>query len=79
MAARLGNVLYWLGCIVAVCWFAFTMVFFVTMMVAGAHPEPLAVSAAVSAGLAVLAVIPWGIGRGLRYILAGPRQTAGRS
>jgi len=64
MAARLGNVLYWLGCIVAVCWLAFATMVFVTVMVGGMHPEPLAASAALFAFLAVFAVIPWGIGWG---------------
>jgi hypothetical protein len=39
MAARLGNVLYWLGCIVAVGWFALAMVPVVTTI---AGMEPLA-------------------------------------
>jgi hypothetical protein len=57
---------------VAVCWLAFATMVFVTVMVGGMHPEPLAASAALFAFLAVFAVIPWGIGWGLRYILAGP-------
>jgi hypothetical protein len=66
MAARLGNVLCWLGCIID----AVVVLSVVAVVVADNSytPEqrPYAIGLAV-----VLGAIPLGIGRALRYILAG--------
>jgi len=65
MAARLGNVLCWLGCVID----AVVVLSVVAVVVAdNITPEqrPYAIGLAV-----VLGAIPMGIGRTLRYILAG--------
>jgi hypothetical protein len=61
MAARLGNVLYWLGCIVAVGWVAACLL----VTPAGGNWGGVWFVAA-------WAVIPLGAEWTLRYILAGP-------
>ena len=63
MAARLGNVLYWLGCIVAVVTAA------IGAFVWFNRTEPGDVVTVII--LVVLAAIAWLIGRGCRYVLAG--------
>jgi hypothetical protein len=74
MAARLGNVLYWLGCAIAV---VFGLVFFVALLsgvpgheVHDGYGLSLTVYGwrALYAGLAVGG---WLVGRASRYILAG--------
>jgi hypothetical protein len=66
MAARLGNVLCWLGCIID----AVVVLSVVAVVVADntytPEQRPYAIGLAV-----VLGAIPMGIGRALRYILAG--------
>jgi hypothetical protein len=61
MAARLGYVLYWLGCLVSIVVFVALM-----LMVSGRPRWPDEY-----AFLAVVTVAPWVVGRALRYILAG--------
>lgn len=65
MLARLGNVLYWLGCIVAVL-----------IAAAGFMPywsEGYARKDGVGVTIAsvVIALIAWVVGRACRYVLAG--------
>ena len=66
MAARLGNFLCWLGCIID----AVVVLSVVAVVVAdNTYPpeqRPYAIGLAV-----VLGAIPLGIGRALRYLLAG--------
>jgi hypothetical protein len=63
MAGRIGNVLYWLGCIVAV-------------LVAGTGVAIYVADGAKNDGLIllgfvlVLAAIPWAIGRAVLYVLS---------
>jgi hypothetical protein len=67
MAARLGNVLYWLGCIVATLFLAGLLWTWIGPL--EGHPRDgdwLMLGA-----FFVFAVVSWAIGRGLRYILAG--------
>jgi len=65
MAARLGDVIYWLGCIVA------------ALLLVVAAAEWLGEGQYRSDGLTVClaigvsAVIPWLVGRAFRYVLAG--------
>ena len=60
---RLGNVFYWLGTGTAVLW----VVLVVVVVVVGEEGEKL-----LWVGLfAVLAIVSWGTGRALRYVLAG--------
>ena len=61
MAARLGRVLYWLGCAVSIFVFVGTMVF-----VNAEKPN-----ASEYVFIAFCTAVPWVIGRALRYILAG--------
>jgi uncharacterized SAM-binding protein YcdF (DUF218 family) len=73
MLARLGNVLYWLGCIVA------------AVIIAAGIAEWFGEAQyrtdgyGIVIGFAVAALIAWLIGRGFRYVLAGtaPRSAAG--
>jgi hypothetical protein len=68
MAARLGNVLYWTGCILAglIVVLGLTIHFAVDpASAAGRSPE------IVIAATLVAAAIVWLVGRALRYILAG--------
>jgi hypothetical protein len=58
MVARLSNVLYWVGCIVAALIVALFQVL--------AFQEPQ-----YEWGMAISGLAPWLIGRALRYILAG--------
>ncbi len=64
MAERIGNVLYWLGCIVA----ALIVLAGIAVYVTEGHSRSDGLG--VSAGFLVAAFIPWIIGRALRYILA---------
>ena len=64
MAARLGRVLYWLGCAISIFVFVGTMVF--VNAVADGKPN-----ASEYVFIAFCAAVPWVIGRALRYILAG--------
>lgn len=62
MAARLGDVLYWIGCGIAVF---FVLIFILVASNSGPDaPFYLGV-------YAVLAIVSWLIGRACRYILAG--------
>ena len=63
MAARLGRVLYWLGCAISIFVFVGTMVF--VNAVAGGKPN-----ASQYVFIAFCTAVPWVIGRALRYILA---------
>jgi len=64
MAARLGRVLYWLGCAISIFVFVGTMVF--VNAVADGKPN-----ASEYVFIAFCTAVPWVIGRALRYILAG--------
>jgi hypothetical protein len=63
MAARLGNVLYWLACIVAALFIG------ILIFVWSTSPNDRDWITFVS--FVVLAIVSWAIGRGLRYVLAG--------
>jgi hypothetical protein len=69
--ARLGHVLYWLGCGGAVVTFA--IVALVTVVGASDNPLPLAALVGILAGV-LYAVPVWLLGLGCRYILAGPQR-----
>jgi hypothetical protein len=69
MLGRLGNVFYWLGCIIAGVFIAGC----VYALFAGANPSD-ANSVALIFGF--LALIAYGIGRALRYILGGDEESA---
>jgi hypothetical protein len=67
MAARLGNVLYWVGCIAA----AFVLALFGLMWATGflgGDPETPIFYGVIAA---IIAAICWGVGRACRYVLAG--------
>lgn len=69
VSPRLGNVLYVLACLVAVLALALgAMVFFLADPSSKAGQNPIAVLAV----SVVVALLIWGIGEGLRYILVGP-------
>ena len=59
---RLGNLLYWLATGIAVLWVALGVV----AVVVGEEGENL-----LWVGFFALAIISWGAGRALRYLLAG--------
>jgi uncharacterized membrane protein YvlD (DUF360 family) len=65
MTARLGNVLYWLGCIVA----ALVMVLGVAEYVMEGHSRSDGVW--IFLGFIVVAFIAWIIGRACRYVFGG--------
>jgi len=69
IVARLGNVLYWIGCGLAVLMLAGTLVA-IGILITGYSAEPTE-SAAGGVFLAIAAAACWGIGRGFRYVLAG--------
>jgi hypothetical protein len=60
MLARLGNVLYWTGCIAAALWFAL-----------GIHSISLPVAMIDIIALVSPTLAFWLIGRALRYVLSG--------
>ena len=64
MAARLGRVVYWLGCAISIFVFVGAMVF-VNAVVDG---KP---NASEYVFIAFCTAVRWAIGRALRYILAG--------
>src|SRR5262245_12846170 len=64
MLARLGNVLYWLGCIAAVVIVGFAGIVYFSE---GQRPSDLPVVVV----LGVIAAVAWLIGRACRYVLAG--------
>lgn len=68
MAARLGNVLYWLGCIVA----AVAVVYDVTLGLANNWQDP----SGTYIRTAILAVAAWLVGRACRYVLSGSSQSS---
>jgi hypothetical protein len=65
MLARLGDVLYWLGCILA----GLTVAAGAFLWFAEGHARKDGI--AVVAGFLVFALILWLIGRACRYVLAG--------
>jgi hypothetical protein len=69
MAARLGDVLYWIGCGFAGLFLLGTL-FAVGIIVTGYSTDP---SSTIIAGVfsAVAAVLCWAIGKAFRYIIAG--------
>lgn len=70
MAARLGNVLYWLGCgIAGIC--ALFVVGVPLGRLVFSEQMHLAEALGISAISAVLGAVCWLAGRALRYILAG--------
>ncbi|HZS57602.1 MAG TPA: hypothetical protein VFA65_24590 [Bryobacteraceae bacterium] len=64
MVARLGNVLYWLGCAAATATFAIGVGIWVTDNPSN-HPGTYFLV------ILLLACVPWIIGRACRYVLAG--------
>jgi hypothetical protein len=64
MAERIGNVLYWLGCIIA----ALVAGIGVFVYVAEGHGRSDGLMMLIV--FLVLAVVPWLIGRALRYVLS---------
>jgi hypothetical protein len=65
MAERIGNVLYWLGCIIA----ALVAAIGIGVYVVEGHGRGDGMMMLVV--FLILAFIPWLIGRALRYILSG--------
>ncbi|KAA0583359.1 hypothetical protein FZ983_01715 [Azospirillum sp. B21] len=65
MIARLGNVLYWAGCGIAVLILIFAALL-ATELESGQRWNALSV--------ALMAVAPWLLGLACRYVLAGPRR-----
>ena len=64
MAARIGNVLYWLGCAIAVVIAVFAVAIYIVD--GRTHSDGLIVFAVFLAA----AIISWVIGRALQYILS---------
>ena len=62
MAARLGNVLYWLGCAVAI------VLALLGVLILFGHSPGMAVF------LFVPAAVAWGLGAAARYVLSGSRN-----
>ena len=62
MLSRLGNVLYWLGCTVAI------VLALVGVLVLFGNSPGMAIF------LFVPAAVAWGIGAGARYVLGGPGE-----
>lgn len=62
MAARLGNVLYWLGCVCAALFAAIVAIIAI---------DPGRDAQVFMALFAMCALLSWVVGRALRYILAG--------
>ena len=71
MAARLGHVLYWLGCIIAglIALFAVVGVYDISQHPQSANAELWGYLTMLM--LAMFAVAAWLIGRACRYVLAG--------
>jgi hypothetical protein len=67
MLERLGNVLFWVGIIIAIGWLAFSYVALSTRE--GQHPLDVADLLTVI----VIPILSVAIGWTLRYILAGPK------
>jgi hypothetical protein len=68
LAARLGNVLYWTGCILA----GLIGVAGLPLMLTAAPNSPAAENPVLGIGVTLaVAVIVWLAGRAMRYILAG--------
>jgi hypothetical protein len=65
MAARLGDVLYWLGCILAVLFLPLPLLALIDFL--NGHPQTVAHPDY----LIEVALASWLTGRTLRYILAG--------
>jgi hypothetical protein len=66
MTARLGNILYWIACVLGFCWFALSI-----LAVAPADKWPGGEwGLGLGVGVAGCFII-WFIGRALRYFLAG--------
>jgi hypothetical protein len=63
MAERLGNVLYWIGCICAVAIAGIGVILYLG--------EPGHAAPAILLAFLVFALIALGIGRAIRYVLAG--------
>jgi drug/metabolite transporter (DMT)-like permease len=63
MVERLGNVLYWACCIVALVFVAGAVL---ALMQSGSQNDW-----APAIAFGVLAAVAYGVGRGLRYVLAG--------
>lgn len=70
MVQRLGNVLYWGGCILAV-FFVFGGIIVAVIMSSGSNPSDLKAAPIVGLSIAACAIFPWGIGRACRYVLTG--------
>jgi hypothetical protein len=64
MAARLGNILFWLGIIIAVGWLALS---YYSLSTTGGHPF----GAAEFLTVTVIPIISASVGWALRYILSG--------
>jgi hypothetical protein len=75
MAARLGHVLYWIGCLIGGGLVLLAIFIFVGMVGTGQHVNVAA--EATSCGiLAGIGIIVWAIGLACRYVLAGPKRLA---
>jgi hypothetical protein len=66
MAARLGNVLYWIGCIVAAL-----ILLYDGVLLSLEEPTQLARDFSVFVFIAIAALVVWLIGRACRYVLSG--------
>jgi len=64
MAARIGNVIYWLGCIIA----GLTVMAGVAVYIVEGHSRSDGV--VVTAGFFITAFVFWLVGRAMRYVLA---------
>jgi hypothetical protein len=64
MAARIGNVLYWIACLLAGCMLALCVYVFFDI-------EPKDRSAVMFAPFIICAVLFWLAGKALRYIFSG--------
>ncbi|SDJ43385.1 hypothetical protein SAMN05216338_104956 [Bradyrhizobium sp. Rc2d] len=70
MAARLGNVLYWIGNILLVLTILVAATVAVTM-IRSDNPNDVNGAPYVGAGIAIAGLIPYLLGRACRYVLAG--------
>jgi hypothetical protein len=69
MTARLGDVLYWIGCIVATVIFAFTIYMEIYFWITGQQNADGMMQ--VELAFVAVAVGVWLVGRACRYVLGG--------
>jgi hypothetical protein len=70
MIQRLGNVLYWLGCVVAALLVAGGGVMAI-VMARSTNVNDVSAAPYVGASLAAAAIVPWTFGRACKYIFTG--------